>query len=203
MDTFLLSALTVGIAEIGDRSMFLALLFGLRYQRPWPIFLGMALGLFLNQALSAVVGIWLFQFLDSSWHAWIVGIAFLLMAAWVLVPEKDDDEAPELSKRQLFLAAIVAFFFLEMADKTQLVVVTLAGSQQVFWPVVLGATLGILATTGPALWLGYKFADKLPLALLKWLACALFAVLGVWVLLGAMGVTGGAEGLSHLLPPEH
>ncbi|MCL5255221.1 MAG: TMEM165/GDT1 family protein, partial [Gammaproteobacteria bacterium] len=70
MDAFFLSILTVGIAEVGDRSLFLALLFGLRYQRPWPVFAGMALGLFLNQALSALVGMWLFQFLQADWHGW-------------------------------------------------------------------------------------------------------------------------------------
>ncbi|MCC5879884.1 MAG: TMEM165/GDT1 family protein [Idiomarina sp.] len=202
MDAFFLSILTVGIAEVGDRSLFLALLFGLRYQRPWPVFAGMALGLFLNQALSALVGMWLFQFLQADWHGWLVGIAFLVMAVWVLVPEQDDELKADVSKRQLFLAAAVGFFVLEMADKTQLVVVTLAGSYQTFWPVVLGATIGILAVTTPALWLGYKFANRIPLQTMKWVACGLFLVLGVWVLLNTAGVVGGAANLNDLLPAE-
>lgn len=201
MDAFLLSTLTVAIAELGDRSLFLALLFGLRYQRPWPVFAGMALGLFLNQALSALVGIWLFQFLQASWHSWLVGIAFLAMAVWVLIPEKDDDDfSSKISKRQLFFAALIGFFVLEMADKTQLVVVTLAGSYQLFWPVVLGATLGILLVTAPALWLGYRFANKIPLDTMKWVASGLFFALGVWVILGALGVTEGSHLLEQWLP---
>ena len=200
MDAFFLSILTVGIAEIGDRSLFLALLLGLRYQRPWPIFAGMAVGLFANQAISAFVGMWLFQFLQADWHAWVVGIAFIVMAIWMLVPEGDDELKTDISKRQLFLAAAIGFFVLEMADKTQLVVVTLAGSYQTFWPVVLGATIGILAVTTPALWLGYKFANKIPLHTMKWVACGLFLVLGLWVLLGAAGVLNNSANLEQLLP---
>ncbi|RUO29022.1 hypothetical protein CWE12_12115 [Aliidiomarina sedimenti] len=189
MDAFFLSIITVGIAEVGDRSLFLALLFGLRYQRPWPVFAGMAIGLFLNQVVSALFGIWLFSFLQADWQGWLVGIAFLVMAVWVLIPE-DDEVKTDLKTRHLVFAAAVGFFLLEMADKTQLVVITLAGSYQAFWPVVLGSTIGILAVTTPALWLGYRFANKLPLQTMKWVACALFLVLGLLVLLQAAGVTG-------------
>lgn len=177
MDAFFVSALTVGIAEIGDRSLFLALLFGIRYQRPWPVFAGMATGFFLNQALSTLFGIWLFQFISAEWQAWLVAVAFFVMAVWMLIPE-DDDVPQELKKRHLFLAAAVAFFFLEMADKTQLVVITLAGNYQTFWPVVTGATLGILAVTTPALWLGYRFAHRIPVRAMRWVASGLFLLLG-------------------------
>lgn len=200
MDAFFLSILTVGIAEVGDRSLFLALLFGLRYQRPWPIFAGMACGLFANQALSAFVGMWLFKFFQADWHAWIVGIAFIVMAIWVLIPEDNNELKTDISGHQLFLAAAVGFFVLEMADKTQLVVVALAGSYQSFWPVVLGATIGILAVTTPALWLGYKFAHKIPIKTMKWLAFSLFLILGIWVLLGAAGVLNNSTNLDQLLP---
>lgn len=182
MDAFFFSSLTVGIAEIGDRSLFLALLFGLRYQRPWPVFAGMAVGLFLNQALSTLFGMWLFQFISPTWQSWLVASAFFIMAIWMLVPE--GEEVPQdLKKRHLFLAAAVAFFVLEMADKTQLVVITLAGNYQTFWPVVAGATLGILAVTTPALWLGYRFAHRIPVRLMRWVASGLFFALGCAVVL--------------------
>lgn len=201
MEAFFVSILTVGVAEIGDRSLFLALLMGLRYRRPWPILAGMALGLFLNQTLSAIFGIWLFQFLSADWQAWVIGIAFLIMAFWVLIPE-DEEVKENLSKRHIFFAAMLAFFLLEMADKTQLVVITLAGGYQTFWPVVLGATLGILMITTPALWFGYKFAKHIPVTPLRWSASALFLVLGLWVLLGSAGILPEVSLLQvdHLLP---
>lgn len=187
MEAFLLSIVTVGIAEVGDRSLFLALIFGLRYQRPWPTLVGMAAGLFANQAISALIGMWIFQWLNPAWHAWIIAVAFLVMAILMLIPTQDEDMVPPTSSKQLIWAAAISFFFLEIADKSQLMVVTLAGSYQVFWPVVLGATLGVLATTAPALWLGSKFAHKIPLNTLKWCAFGLFLVLAIWTALGALG----------------
>ena len=199
MDAFFLSLVTIGIAEVGDRSLFLALFFGLRYQRPWPIFAGMTLGLLANQAISAFVGMWLFQFLQADWHAWIVGIAFIIMSVWVLIPEAEDEFKTDISGGQLFLAAAMGFFILEMADKSQLVIVTLAGSYQSFWPVVLGGTLGILAVTTPVLWLGYKFAHKIPVRAMKWLAFSLFLLLGIWVLLGAAEMLNSSTNLDQVL----
>ncbi len=187
MEAFLVSTLAVGIAEIGDRSMFLAVLFGIRYQRPWPVFWGMALGLFINQLLSAVLGVWFATLVDAQWLGWIVGGVFLVMAVWVLIPEKEEGEPKIISGRGLFLTAAVAFFMLEMADKTQLAVIALAGVYQSILPVALGASLGILLLTGPALWLGHRFADLLPMRTLNILASVLFFLLAAWMLLGAAG----------------
>ena len=148
----------------------------------------MAAGLFANQALSAFLGLWLFQWLNDDWHSWIIASAFLFMAIWVLLPEKDDEEIkPSMSSTQLVWAAAVSFFLLEIADKSQLVVITLAGNYQTVWPVVFGATLGILATAAPVLWLGYKFANRIPVTAAKWVASGLFLILALAVGLDATG----------------
>lgn len=189
MDAFLTSTLTVGIAEIGDRSLLLALLFGIRYQRPWPVFWGMALGLMLNQAISALIGVWLFSWIPLHYQPWILSLAFLLMAVWVLLPEKDEEEGkPVMTGRALFLVAAVSFFILEMADKTQVAVISLAGAFDAYWPVVLGATFGILLVTTPALWLGQRFAHWLPIQKVKYISAALFALLSGWLFLTAVGI---------------
>ncbi|WP_017926742.1 TMEM165/GDT1 family protein [Thioalkalivibrio sp. HL-Eb18] len=179
MELFLLSIVAVAIAEIGDRSMFLAAVFGMRCRSAWAVFWGMATGLFLNQLLSAVVGIWLFAVIATDWHLWVVGAAFLIMAIWVLFPEDDEDEkAPQA--RSAFLAATVAFFLFEMLDKTQLAVVTLAGASGALLPVVLGATVGILLITTPALILGKRFAARIPAAPMRWIASGMFLLIGLW-----------------------
>lgn len=186
MEAFFVSTLVVSIAELGDRSLFLALLFGVRFQRPYPVLAGMALGLFVNQLLSAIAGKWLFSVLAASWLPWIVGGAFFAMAVWVLIPE-DEDVTEHPTRGGLVLTAAVAFFLLEMADKTQLAVITLAGGFQTIAPVVVGATLGILLVTTPALWLGGAFARRLPLKAIRITACGLFALLGGWMILDAAG----------------
>ncbi len=187
MEAFLISTLAVGIAEIGDRSLFLAILLGVQYQRPWPVFWGMTTGLFLNQALSALLGVWLFRVINPEWQGWIVGTVFLIMAIWVLIPD-DEKKFKQRSTGSIFLASALAFFILEMADKTQLAVITLAGAFEAFLPVVAGATLGILLVTTPALWLGSRFAARLPLKLLRISACCLFLLIGGWVLLDTAGI---------------
>ncbi len=182
MELFYLTTLTVAVAEIGDRSLFLAILLGVRYRRLWPVFWGMVTGLFLNQVLSAFAGVWLFSVLPAQWHGLLVGTVFLAMAIWVLFPE-DESNAEKLTARSIFLTSAVAFFILEMADKTQLAVVTLAGASGNVWPVVLGATVGILLVTTPALLLGWRFAAALPMRTLRYSAAALFALLGAWLIL--------------------
>jgi len=190
MEAFLTSTLTVGVAEIGDRSLFLALVFGIRYQQPWPVFWGMSLGLMLNQAISALLGVWLFTWIPTDYQGWILSLAFFAMAIWMLVPEKDDDESkPVMTGRALFLVAAVSFFVLEMADKTQVAVISLAGAFDTYWPVVLGATLGILLVTTPALWLGQRFAHWLPLQKIKYLSSLTFALLGIWILFTTINMT--------------
>ncbi len=183
----MLTVMTVGIAEIGDRTMFVAVLFGIRYPRLWPVLLGMTTGLFINQAVSAVFGVWLFSLIPAQWHTLLIGLAFIAMAVWVLIPESEGDETDAMSARGMFMAAAVTFFVLEMADKTQLAVVTLAGASGSIIIVILGATLGILLVTTPALLIGYRFARVLPLRTIRIIASSMFLLLGVWMLLDAAG----------------
>lgn len=185
MDAFLAALVTVAIAEVGDRSLLLAIVFGLRYRRPWPVFWGMALGLFANQLLSALLGVWLFSLLDPTWRSVLIGAAFVAMAVWVLIPESEDEAPRARSGSRIFMTSAVTFFVLEMADKTQLAVITLAGAFERVAPIVAGATLGILLVTAPALWLGHRFAGRLPLRTLRHVAAVLFAAIGTWILVGA------------------
>jgi len=186
MEAFLASLFAVGIAEIGDRSLFLAVLLGVQFKRPWPVFWGMVVGLFTNQALSALLGVWLFSIISPEWQGWIVGSVFVIMAFWMLIPE-EEKSFKQRSTGSIFLASALAFFLLEMADKTQLAVITLAGAFEAFWPVVAGATLGILAVTTPALFLGCRFAARLPMKFIKIFACSLFLLIGCWILLDTAG----------------
>ncbi|MCC5863032.1 MAG: TMEM165/GDT1 family protein [Gammaproteobacteria bacterium] len=175
----------MGGAARGDRSLFLAILLGVRFRRLWPVFWGMVTGLFINQLLSAFAGVWLFAVLPAEWHGLLVGAVFLAMAVWVLFPE-DESKAEKLTARSIFLTSALAFFILEMADKTQLAVVTLAGAGGSVWPVVFGATIGILLVTTPALLLGWRFAAALPMRALRLMAAALFALLGLWLVLDGL-----------------
>lgn len=186
MDAFLISMLSISLAEIGDRSLFLALLFGLRYRRPWPIFIGMVLGLFLNQLLTALFGQWIFSLIPTGWQTGLIAAIFLVMAVWVLF-EEDESEKPVGTQRSLILTSAISFFLLEMADKTQVAVIMLMGVYDHLVAVVLGATLGILLVTTPALWLGHHFADRIPRKTMRWVACGVFTLLALWLVVDPLG----------------
>ncbi len=185
MNAFLISIITVGIAEIGDRSLFLAVLLGVQYRRPWPVFWGMTTGLFLNQLFSAVLGVWLFSIVPAHWQGWLVGSVFLIMAVWVLVAKEEKVDRYR-SSRSIFMTSAIAFFILEMADKTQVAVISLAGYFGSIMPVVLGATLGIMLVTTPALLFGCRFASRLPMKAIRIAASCLFLIIGLWLILDAL-----------------
>ncbi len=176
----------VALAEIGDKTQLLAFLLAAKYRKPVPIILGILLATLLNHAAAGAVGQWLTSVVSEQTLRWGLGLAFLGMAVWILVPDKiDDDEASKLPRLGVFGATFVAFFLAEMGDKTQIATVMLAAQYQAFWWVVAGTTVGMLLANVPAVLLGNRIADRLPTRLVHLIAAALFAVLGIATLLGA------------------
>lgn len=188
MEAFLVSTIAVGIAEIGDKSLFLAILLTMRYQQPWTVFMGLVAGITANLTIAAALGATLAQWLQGDWLAWALGLTFIAVAVWALVPEKVEhtrDELTTTSHRSVFVTAATGFFLLEMADKTQIATMALAASFETVLPVLAGAVLGVTLANAPAIWLGNRFAARLPLKTLRLVAAALFALIGAWLLIDA------------------
>ncbi|WP_332774195.1 TMEM165/GDT1 family protein [Phenylobacterium sp.] len=184
MEAFLVSTGLVAIAEIGDKTQLLAMLLAARFRRPAPIILGILIATLANHALAALVGVAAGQFLQGPWMRWLLGGAFLVFAAWALIPDQfEDKDAPrERAGASIFLTTLVAFFLVEMGDKTQVATVALAARfHQVLW-VAAGTTLGMMIANVPAVYLGEAAAGRLPLRYIRWAAAACFAAVGVWVL---------------------
>jgi putative Ca2+/H+ antiporter (TMEM165/GDT1 family) len=185
MDALLVSTLTVALAEIGDKTQLLALVLAARFRRPWPIVAGILAATLLNHAASAWVGAWLAGVLSPQVLRWGVVVSFLAVAAWALVPDKLDEQeaASRTSVHGVFVATLVAFFLVEIGDKTQVATVVLAARYHPLWQVVAGTTVGMLLANVPVVLLGARFAHRLPLRAARWAAALLFAVLGAWVAL--------------------
>jgi putative Ca2+/H+ antiporter (TMEM165/GDT1 family) len=191
LEALLWSAAVVALGEMGDKTQLLALLLAARFKRPWPIVLGIAVATLANHALAGAFGHWIAQLLGPTLLRWAVGLSFLAMAAWILVPDKPDDEAP--GGRQpfgVFGTTVIAFFLAEMGDKTQLATVALAARYPDLAAVVVGTTAGLLLANVPVVFLGDALARKLPMTLVHGAAALLFAVLGVLALLNVGGVFG-------------
>ncbi len=185
MHTFWITLAGLALAELGDKTQLLALLLAARYRRPWPIVLGIALATLLGQSIAAVAGASLGSLLTPALQRWVVGLALLLMALWALLPERSDAGEPRTSEsgHGVLLASAIAFFVAELGDKTQVATLMLGADLHPLWQVIIGSSAGMLLVNVPTVWLGARYAARIPLRLVRTLAALLFAVLGLWVLL--------------------
>lgn len=182
MYEFLLSTAIVALAEMGDKTQLLALLLAARFRKPVPILVAILLATLINHGLSAVLGQWVTTVIGSEVLLWIVSIGFIAMAVWMLIPDELGDENASINKWQkfgVFGATFILFFLAEIGDKTQIATVALAARfDSVFW-VMLGTTLGMMLANAPAVFLGDKLANKLPISLIHKIGAAIFLVIGV------------------------
>ena len=183
MEAFLTSTGVVALGEMGDKTQLLAMLLAARFKRPVPIILGILVATLANHALAGAVGGWVAQALGPDVLRWVIGVSFIAMAVWMLVPDKIDDEAVDGRQRfGVFGTTVLAFFLAEMGDKTQIATVALAARYSELLLVVLGTTLGMMLANVPAVFLGDKIAQKVSMRLVHGVAAAIFAVLGVLTL---------------------
>ena len=182
MQTLLISTATVALAEIGDKTQLLSLILAAKYRKPWPICVGIFAATLVNHALAGWVGTLVAQWLTPEHLKWILAISFFAVAAWTLVPDKvDENEAQGGIGRSVLVATVIAFFLAEMGDKTQIATMVLAADYTPLWQVVTGTTIGMMLANVPVVWLGARFASKLPLKAARISAAVLFFALGVWI----------------------
>jgi putative Ca2+/H+ antiporter (TMEM165/GDT1 family) len=183
MQTFLISTATVALAEIGDKTQLLSLILAAKYRKPWPICFGILAATLINHALAGSAGALVAHWFSPDTLKWIVGLSFLAVAAWTLVPdEADEASAARGAGHGVLAATLIAFFLAEMGDKTQVATVVLAANYVPLWQVVAGTTIGMLLANVPVIWLGSRFAEKLPLRAARIAAAVLFAALAIWIL---------------------
>ena len=184
MDAFLISTGIVALAEIGDKTQLLAFMLAAKFRKPAPIIFGILVATLLNHGMAGALGTWIPHLLDAEVLRWVLGIGFIIMAIWILIPDKLDEGDAKFVSLGVFGTTVVAFFLAEMGDKTQIATVALAAQYQSFTAVVLGTTVGMLLANAPAVLLGNKFANSLPISWIHRVVAAIFAIMGLVVLLG-------------------
>jgi putative Ca2+/H+ antiporter (TMEM165/GDT1 family) len=183
LEPFLVSTGLVALAEIGDKTQLLALLLAARFRKPVPILLGILGATIANHLLAAGVGAAAGALLQGPWMRWVLGLAFLAFAGWALIPDEfEEDERPKERAGSVFLTTLIAFFFVEMGDKTQVATVALAARFHEVLAVAGGTTLGMMLANAPVVFVGEAAAGRLPLKLIRLLAAASFAAIGLWIL---------------------
>jgi putative Ca2+/H+ antiporter (TMEM165/GDT1 family) len=185
MEAFLVSTGIVALAEMGDKTQLLSLVLAARFRKPWPIVLGILVATLANHGLAGAVGSWVTTFIGPDVLRWVLGASFIAMAAWMLIPDKLDDEEGDSAPRMgVFLTTVVVFFLAEMGDKTQIATVMLAAQYNAWFAVVAGTTLGMMLANAPVVWFGDAITKRVPLRLVHLISAGIFAVLGVIALSG-------------------
>ena len=180
MDAFLASFTAVAIAEIGDKTQLLSLFLAARFRSKLAIIAGILVATLLNHAASAWLGVWVAQFIPDGWQGWLLGGSFIVVALWLLIPDKDDSEDTGVLKFGAFMASCILFFLAEIGDKTQIATVILAATfEDAIWMVIWGTTFGMLAANVPVVYAGSWLMEKISLDWARRTACAIFMLLGV------------------------
>ncbi len=184
LEAFLISTGVVALGEMGDKTQLLAFLLAAKFKRPLPVILGILAATLLNHATAGLVGAWIAAQLGPDILRWVIGLSFLGMAVWMLIPDRVDADALAGPQRfGVFGTTLVAFFLAEMGDKTQIATVALAARYHDLIPVVAGTTLGMMLADVPAVFLGDKIAQRVSMPLVHGIAALIFGVLGVLALL--------------------
>ena len=190
MEAFLISTSVVALAEIGDKTQLLAFILAAKFRKPLPIVAAIFLATLANHAFAGAIGSWLTGFLRPNVLRWVLGISFLAMSIWTLIPDRFEAGDARLARFGVFGTTLVAFFLAEMGDKTQVATVALAAQYRSLVAVVLGPTLGMMIANVPAVLIGDRIAHRMPVRLVRTVAAAIFAILGIATLVGAGGGLG-------------
>ena len=191
MESLFVSTGVVALAEIGDKTQLLAFLLATRFKKPVPIIAGILVATILNHALAGALGAWITAVLSPEVLRWILGLSFLGMAVWTMIPDKIEEEEMQVARKfGVFGTTLITFFLAEMGDKTQIATVAMAAHYPDPVLVVIGTTLGMLIADVPAVFIGDRFAARIPMKPVHGIAAAMFAVMGLATLFG-MGVSFG------------
>ncbi len=185
MQAFLVSTGIVALAEMGDKTQLLALVLAARFRKPWPIVAGIFVATVANHALAGALGAWVTTLIGPQVLRWVLGVSFIAMAVWMLIPDKLDEDAADrrLPRFGVFGSTVLLFFLAEMGDKTQIATVMLAARYDAMIAVVAGTTLGMMLANAPVVWLGERITRLVPLRVVHIVSALIFAGMGLAALL--------------------
>jgi putative Ca2+/H+ antiporter (TMEM165/GDT1 family) len=185
MDAFFVSTSVVALAEIGDKTQLLAFILAAKFRKPVPIIAGILAATLINHGFAGAVGTWITAMVSPNTLRWVLGVSFIAMAGWTLIPDKFEEKDAKLARLGVFGTTLIAFFLAEMGDKTQFATIALAAKYHSFYEVVAGTTMGMMLADVPAVLLADRIAKRIPVRVVHTIAALIFAIIGVATLLGA------------------
>lgn len=185
MEALLTSAGLIALAEIGDKTQLLAFILAARFKKPFPIIVGILCATLVNHSFAAALGMWISSVVSLEVLGWMLGVSFIGMAIWIMIPDKiEEEKIPIKNYLGVFGITFITFFLAEMGDKTQIATIAMSAHYATPLLVIIGTTIGMLLADVPAVFVGNKFASKIPMKLMHAIAAAIFLILGVTILIG-------------------
>jgi putative Ca2+/H+ antiporter (TMEM165/GDT1 family) len=181
LEPLFVSTAIVTAAEMGDKTQLLSFVLAARLKRPVPIALGILAATLANHFLAGWIGAWLATLVPPATLRRVIAASFVLFGLWTLKPDELEADRP-LRGTSVFATTLVAFFLVEMGDKTQLATIALAARYQALAMVVVGTTLGMMTANVPAVWMGEALAHRVNMVWMRRIAAASFVLLGVLTL---------------------
>ena len=183
MEAFLISTGIVALAEIGDKTQLLAFILAAKFRKPVPIIIGILVATIANHAFAGALGSWITSVVAPETMRWVLGISFIAMAIWTLIPDKFEEDDAKLARYGVFGTTLIAFFLAEMGDKTQIATIALGARYSDVFSVTVGTTLGMMLANAPAVWIGQKFTKRMPIKWVHAVAAVTFIAIGIATLI--------------------
>jgi Ca2+/H+ antiporter, TMEM165/GDT1 family len=184
MDPFFVSTASVAMGELGDKTQLLSLILATRLRKPLPIIAGIFVATLVNHLIACSVGEWVGTLITPNILRWVLGISFLAVAVWALIPDKMDEDVKTQGSYGVFALTAVTFFLAEMGDKTQIIALALAAKYDALVAVVAGTTLGMMIVNVPTVLFADRAMKWIPVKVVRVIAAIIYAILGVMTLLG-------------------
>ena len=181
MEALITSTMIVALAEIGDKTQLLSFVLAAKLKRKYAIMVGILVATLANHTFAGLVGAWIAGLFSPTVLKWVIAGSFFAFGLWALRPDRLDSN-PKMLGRGAFVVTLIAFFFVEMGDKTQLATVALAARYEALATVIMGTTLGMLIANAPAVWIGEALAHRINMKAVRWVAAGSFLALGIWTL---------------------
>ena len=183
MEAVLTSIVVVALAEIGDKTQLLAIVLATRFRRPLPIIAGILFATLANHLVAAWLGSTAASFLAGKWFRYLIALSFIGMAGWTLIPDTFEEKQEKRPERfGALITTLVAFFLVEIGDKTQVATIALGARFHNVLAVALGTTIGMLIANIPAVLVGQALIERIPMRAVRMVAALLFLALGLWLL---------------------
>jgi len=175
------SAGTVALSELGDKSHVITLLLSSKYKDHKRVFIGIMLAFFVTIVTAALFGTYFSDFIQSKAARVVIGLTMIIFGIYTYLSHK---EGPiKISKHSPLVSSFIMIFIAEMGDKSQFAS-GFFGAKYNIVLVTISLLIGLGIITYATLFIGRKFNKHIHPKVVHYVAGSVFIILGILTILG-------------------